>query len=187
MTEVQDFMRHVQSEYLFYDKENDEFCPIVFSEADEEHGAEVCFQQGEALQTITDEQAYAKYVDALADMYKLQTPIPAETEFRILAFRHSDKDMLTGPARTIEENVLTNRVGYGLFKRKGAEVDPYGNWHRIQQAIEAIEGFTHWTSEDNNVQYWLVANFKEGSNIRMMMWTDDGDGNVTNLGVDSTK
>ena len=120
---VQDFMRHVQSEYLFYDKENDEFCPIVFSEADEEHGAEVCFQQGEALQTITDEQAYAKYVDALADMYKLQTPIPAENEFRILAFRHSGEDQFTGPARTIEVHAAFNRVGYGLFKRKDTGVD----------------------------------------------------------------
>jgi len=119
MTEVQDFMHHIQSEYLFYDKENEEFCPIVFSEADEEHKPEVCFQQGEAIQTITDEQAYSKYAEALADLVRLQQPTAGE--YRILAFAHSHEDMLTGPAVTIEEGGVVNRVGYGLFKRKGVE------------------------------------------------------------------
>ena len=119
-------MRHIQTEYLFYDKENDEFCPIVISEADEKHRSEVCFRQNGALQTITDEQAYPKYVAALADLLKLQPPMPTADEYRILAFAHSDKEMLTGPAITIEENVLVNRVGYGIFMLKGMQkgVDP---------------------------------------------------------------
>ena len=121
MAEVQDFMRHVQSEYLFYDKENEEFCPIVFSEADEEHGAEVCFQQGEAIQTITDEQTYPNYSKAQAKLFEITPPDTSGRDYRILAFRHSDEDQFTGPARTIEMHVLANCVGYGLFKRKGAD------------------------------------------------------------------
>lgn len=123
MTETEEFTRHIQSEYLFYDRENEEFCPIVISEADEEHGREVCFRQGGANQTITDEHTYPRYADALADMRRLPSPMPAGVEFRILAFRHSDEDQFTGPARTIEENVLVNRVGYGVFKRKDTGVD----------------------------------------------------------------
>lgn len=132
MTEVQEFMRHVQSDYLFYDKENDEFCPIVFSEADEEHKPEVCFQQGDAIQTITDEQVYHELDDArdVATGIALKLGIDStawgnaqfdfekDAPIQVFAFAHSDKDQFTGPARTIEKHVTVNRVGFGIFMLK---------------------------------------------------------------------
>jgi len=48
-----------------------------------------------------------------------------------------------------------------------------GNYSMIKEAIENIDGFTHWTTEDNGLHEWLVANFADGDHICVWMWRPD--------------
>jgi hypothetical protein len=125
---VSPFMREIQKDYVMYDREFDEFHPIVFSEGDyimdegeEEEETidfqEVCLWNGEALETIIDDHVYPKYHEALEVFERLSEKIPHDKEgIKILMFRHGDRDW--GTACTIEPSVVVNKLGYGIFVRK---------------------------------------------------------------------
>lgn len=133
---VDQFMREVQAKYLFHDIISDNFYPIVFSEetstndeGEETHYQEVCFKTEDGLQTINDEYVHHKHAEAMklieglpltpnqkALLSKHELLSPEYLVYKVFAFRHSGDDW--GSARTIEETVLVNKLGWGIFRRR---------------------------------------------------------------------
>lgn len=120
---VDQFMRDVQRDYLFYNKVGNTFSPIVFNEekttndeGEETHYKEVCFLIFTTLQSINDEYVYLKRKDAEKATAELSERFDHKLDFAIFAFRHSEDDW--GSARTIEETVLVNKLGWGIFRRR---------------------------------------------------------------------
>lgn len=122
---VTDFMKAIQRDYFFYDKTTDEFRSISFYDEKERtlegeirHYKEVCFaKRKDVLQPINDEYVYYVRSDAVQAMAKL-APRILETYFTVLGFRHSENDWST--ATSIEESVMVNRLGWGIFARRSS-------------------------------------------------------------------
>lgn len=120
---VDQFMRDVQRDYLFYNKVDNVFAPIVFSEetttndeGEENHCQEVCFRTDDGTQPINDEYVYYKHKDAMSKLITLDKKLKRRVNLFIFAFRHPEDDYSS--ARTIEETVLVNKLGWGIFRRR---------------------------------------------------------------------
>lgn len=133
---VDQFMRDVQRDYLFYNKVDNVFAPIVFNEetttndeGEENHYQEVCFLIFTTLQSINDEYVYYKRTEAVkaieglpltpnqrALLSKHELLSPEYLVYKVFAFRHLEDDYSS--ARTIEETVLVNKLGWGIFRRR---------------------------------------------------------------------
>ena len=120
---VDQFMRDVQRDYLFYNKVDNVFAPIVFNEetttndeGEETHYKEVCFLIFTTVKSINDEYVYHNYDDAMSKLITLDKKLRRGESLHIFGFRHSEDDW--GGARTIEETVLVNKLGWGIFRRR---------------------------------------------------------------------
>lgn len=125
---VDQFMRNVQRNCHFYNKVDNVFAPIVFSEettvndeGEENHCQEVCFKTEDGLQPINDEYVYYKHKDAMSKLITLNKKLRRGENLFIFGFRHPEDDYSS--ARTIEETVLVNKLGWGIFRRKDSLED----------------------------------------------------------------
>ncbi len=135
---VTDFMREIQSKYLFWDMVHGGAHEIVYTEgqytmedADPDdrvrYFEEVAFWNGEQLESVNDEHVYYDRDNAMQaaavirgnllkaigrGTHKELNPAPVW----VLAFRHSDSEW--GNAYSIEPSVWVNKLGWGVFVRR---------------------------------------------------------------------
>lgn len=107
-----DVTKEVVRDYYFYPNGRKDYYPMIID--DDDYNC-ICFVDNDenVIHSIIDEHTYYAYTDAYDQFMEISRKIPhAKENLRILLFRHGDD---AGYAVTIEDVVLANRIGYGIF------------------------------------------------------------------------